>query len=76
MIYAVCSLEPEEGERQIEALLERNPNVVLDPISPEETGSLEALYDPKGWLRTVPGHLVEKGGLDGFFIARLIRQTS
>ena len=74
MIYAVCSLEPEEGERQIEALLTRNPNVVLDPITPEETGGLEALYDPKGWMRTVPGHLADKGGLDGFFIARLIRK--
>ena len=75
MIYAVCSLEPEEGERQIEALLARNPNVALDPITPEETGGLEALYDPKGWMRTVPGHLADKGGLDGFFIARLIRSA-
>lgn len=73
MIYAVCSLEPEEGERQIEALLARNPNVVLDPIRPDETGGLEGLHAPEGWLRTLPCHLADRGGMDGFFIARLTR---
>lgn len=74
MIYAVCSLEPEEGERQVEALLERNKSVTLDPIRPEEVENLEVSYDPKGWMRTLPSHLADKGGMDGFFIARLIRK--
>ena len=75
MVYAVCSLEPEEGERQIEALLERNKDVALDPIQPQETGGIEALHSPEGWLRTLPGMLADKGGLDGFFMARLVRQA-
>lgn len=76
MVYAVCSLEPEEGERQIEALLERNRSVSLDPVTAQETGGLEGHYDPRGWLRTLPSHLAEKGGMDGFFIARLIKQAN
>ncbi|MGK2285359.1 RsmB/NOP family class I SAM-dependent RNA methyltransferase [Pedomonas sp. V897] len=75
MVYAVCSLEPEEGERQIEALLARRADVALDPVAPEEIAGIEALFDPRGWVRTLPGMMAGKGGLDGFFMARLLRRT-
>ena len=64
LVYAVCSLEREEGEAQA-ALVELIP----DPVRAEE---LPAGLTPgaEGWLRTDPGMLSEAGGLDGFFIAR------
>lgn len=73
MVYAVCSLEPEEGERQIEALLARRADVRIDPVAPDETGGIGAMHAPQGWVRTLPGMLAGKGGLDGFFMARLTR---
>ena len=68
LVYAVCSLEREEGEDQaVQVALEPLP------ITPEElpTGLSPT---PEGWLRTHPGMLAGEGGLDGFFIARWIRR--
>ena len=36
LVYSTCSLEPEEGETQVAALLMRNNELKLDPITPEE----------------------------------------
>ena len=66
LIYCVCSLEPEEGEGQIEALLARYDNIRIDPVSADELPS-GVMPAPEGWVRTIPGDL------DGFFIARLVR---
>jgi 16S rRNA (cytosine967-C5)-methyltransferase len=64
LVYAVCSLEREEGEAQV-----RQVPLPLDPIASSELpAGLEAT--PEGWLRTDPGMLRDEGGLDGFFIAR------
>lgn len=72
LTYAVCSLEPSEGEAQVEAFLENRRDFALDPVLPDELP--EGVFaHPRGWLRTLPGMLVEQGGLDGFFIARLMR---
>jgi 16S rRNA (cytosine967-C5)-methyltransferase len=71
MVYCVCSLEPEEGEAQVETFLARHPGFVLDPIEPGEGGAPAPSLSPKGWLRILPHH--RAGGLDGFFAARLSR---
>ena len=73
LIYGVCSLEPEEGERQIEAFLARFDNFRLDPIAADELPA-GLTPQPEGWVRTLPGQLADQGGLDGFFIARLARK--
>ena len=57
IIYCTCSLEPEEGEQQIAALLRRNPDVVRSPISKEEVGGLDELVNANGEIRTLPFHL-------------------
>lgn len=64
LVYAVCSLEREEGEEQA-------AKVDLTP-APIATDELPAGLSPtgEGWLRTDPGMLSELGGLDGFFVAR------
>jgi 16S rRNA (cytosine967-C5)-methyltransferase len=77
IVYCTCSLEPEENEMQIAALLRRNPGVTRVPITPSEVGGLEELLNEQGELRTLPSHLPAPeprlAGLDGFFAARLLR---
>lgn len=64
LVYAVCSLEREEGE-DIAAQCALAP----DPIRAEELPEGIVPTD-EGWLRTHPGMLAEDGGMDGFFVAR------
>ena len=77
IVYCVCSLEPEEGEAQIAAVLRRNPDVRRLPVAPEEIGGLVECLTPSGDLRTLPCHLwgdnPRRSGLDGFFAARLVK---
>jgi 16S rRNA (cytosine967-C5)-methyltransferase len=77
IVYCTCSLEPEEGEGQIAALLARNPHVRRQPVTPEDVFGLTDLINADGDLRTLPCHLPgadpQLAGLDGFFAARLIR---
>ncbi|EJU09963.1 tRNA and rRNA cytosine-C5-methylase [Sphingomonas sp. LH128] len=67
LVYAVCSLEQEEGE-------DRAADVELT-LAPITAGELPEGLSPtgEGWLRTDPGMLAEAGGLDGFFIARWVK---
>ena len=73
LVYCVCSLEREEGETQIIAFLRRNPAFRTAPAVPAEVGAPGEALTPEGWLRILPSMWAEKGGLDGFFIARLDR---
>jgi 16S rRNA (cytosine967-C5)-methyltransferase len=69
LVYAVCSLEREEGEERARGL-----PLAPVPIAPEELpAGLEPA--PDGWLRTDPGMLPKRGGLDGFFIARFVNKA-
>ena len=72
LVYAVCSLEPPEGEEIISAFLGQHPGFAIDPPKPGELpdGVTPA---PEGWVRVLPGMLESEGGLDGFFVARLNR---
>ena len=70
LVYCVCSLEPEEGEAQVEAALLRRKDLRLDPIAPGEGGSPPASLTERGTLRILPHHL--PGGTDGFFAARFV----
>lgn len=68
LVYAVCSLEREEGEDQA-------AHVKLEPVPIMESELPDGLEPtPEGWLRTHPGLLADQGGLDGFFIARWVKQ--
>jgi 16S rRNA (cytosine967-C5)-methyltransferase len=77
LVYCVCSLEPEEGENQITALLARDSRVARKPITPQDVFDLVEFVTPAGDLRTLPFHLVDPdprwGGLDGFYATRLTR---
>ncbi|MDB5716033.1 MAG: SAM-dependent methyltransferase [Sphingomonadales bacterium] len=60
LVYATCSMEPEEGEQVIAA-----SGLTVDPVSAHEL-PLGLAPAPEGWVRILP-----KPGLDGFFMARL-----
>jgi 16S rRNA (cytosine967-C5)-methyltransferase len=64
LVYAVCSLEREEGESRAAQV-----SLPADPIRADEL-PLGLSPTPEGWLRTDPGMMAEHGGLDGFFVAR------
>jgi len=74
LVYCVCSLEPEEGEAQIEAFLKRRDEFSLSPVAPGEGGAPEASATAAGLLRILPHQ--REGGLDGFFAARLVRAAA
>jgi 16S rRNA (cytosine967-C5)-methyltransferase len=79
LVYATCSLEHEEGERQIIQFLLRHPSFRRVPITVEETGTSTATITSDGEWRFLPHHLdlqsdhhaEPMGGADGFFAARL-----
>lgn len=73
LVFCTCSLQPEEGLQPIETLLASGAPVRRLPITPEEVGGLTELITPTGDLRCLPCHLSDKGGMDGFFAARLER---
>lgn len=73
LVYSVCSLEPEEGEKVLQAFLTANPEFATDPPRPTELPDF-VTPSPEGCVRILPGLLEEQGGLDGFFIARLVRR--
>jgi 16S rRNA (cytosine967-C5)-methyltransferase len=73
LVYSVCSLEPEEGPAIVEAALAADPGLVRAPIVAAEIGGLAEAITPTGDLRTLPHHLAEQGGMDGFYAARLRR---
>ncbi len=72
LVYAVCSLEPEEGPEQIAAFLRERADFARDPIAPDDIVDAGFLT-PEGDLRTLPSHLTDRGGMDGFYAARLRR---
>jgi 16S rRNA (cytosine967-C5)-methyltransferase len=74
IVYATCSLQPEEGIERIESLLASGAPVDRLPIAVEEVGGLADILSPEGDLRSLPFHLGEKGGMDGFYAARLKRR--
>jgi 16S rRNA (cytosine967-C5)-methyltransferase len=73
LVYASCSLQPEEGPLVIEQALAGGLPLARLPVQSGELGGLAVEITPEGDVRTLPCHLAERGGLDGFFIARLRR---
>ena len=75
LVYATCSLEPEENEQAVRAAIAHEPDVriVLDreALTPwlRQNAAIESLFDSEGFFRTFP----PQSGTDGFFAAVLER---
>ncbi len=70
LVYACCSLEPEEGPERVAAFLAERPDFMLEPVA---FPALPEAVLPDGALRTLPSMLADRGGMDGFYAARLVR---
>jgi len=77
LVYCTCSLEPEEGEAAISALLAGESGLRRAPIAPSEVAGLAEIITSEGDLRTLPCHLPHAdprlAGLDGFYACRLVK---
>ncbi|TNE60109.1 MAG: 16S rRNA (cytosine(967)-C(5))-methyltransferase [Alphaproteobacteria bacterium] len=76
LVYCTCSLQPEEGEEQVAAFLARHKDMKRMPLSAEEFPALAEFINKDGDLRTLPCDWPDKGGLDGFYAARLTCDNS
>ncbi len=74
LVYCTCSLEPLEGPAQAALFLKNNPAFKRVPITPQEIGGLSECITPEGDLRTLPYHLGDQGGMDGFYAVRLTKE--
>lgn len=77
LVYCVCSLEEGEGEAQARWIAETHPELVADPVAPEELEGFAAAVTASGTVRTHPARPVpggSEGTVDGFFIARFRRR--
>jgi 16S rRNA (cytosine967-C5)-methyltransferase len=72
MVFCTCSLLPEEGEDQLAAALARHPEIEVRP--PEGPGIDPRWITTQGALRIRPDHWGDRGGIDGFFIARIVKR--
>jgi 16S rRNA (cytosine967-C5)-methyltransferase len=76
LVYCTCSLEPEEGPERVESLLRSGAPVERWPIEPQKIGAAADWVTEGGDLRTLPCHLAEHDGIDGFYAARLVKREA
>lgn len=77
LVYAVCSLEAEEGEDQLDWVRQALPALAFEPVTPVTIGGWAAAISGEGALRTHPGLAVPGaagGSMDGFFATRFRRK--
>ena len=70
LVFATCSLQHEEGEAHLPFIA--SLGLIPDTIREEEAPGLTEAVTPAGAIRTRPDLWVERGGLDGFFVARFL----
>jgi 16S rRNA (cytosine967-C5)-methyltransferase len=69
LVYSVCSLDPEETDGVVEALLSAEKMLRRDTVAPWLPESARELVDREGALRCLP----HRHGCDGFFAVRFVR---
>jgi 16S rRNA (cytosine967-C5)-methyltransferase len=74
LVYAVCSLEADEGEQIAKGFVARHADWRIAPVTADELPA-GFLPDKVGRVRIRPGTIAEKGGADGFFVARFQRKA-
>lgn len=73
LVFATCSLQPEEGPGVVRRAFEAGVPLGPTPISGSEVFDLDEVLTPDGWFRSLPFHLGSLGGMDGFFACRFAR---
>ena len=67
LFYSVCSLQPDEGEDVVTAVLANDESLALVPITADAVGGAAELLTSDGALHTLPCHWAARGGMDGFY---------
>jgi 16S rRNA (cytosine967-C5)-methyltransferase len=70
LVYAVCSLQAEEGAGRI-----AGAKLTREPFTVAELAAVPEALTPEGYLRTHPGMWAARGGMDGFFAARMKKEA-
>ena len=70
LVFSTCSLLPEEGEGQLAATLARHPHLKVERVA--LPGVDDGWWTPEGGLRLRPDYWADLGGMDGFFMVRLV----
>lgn len=68
LVYAVCSLQPEEGAARL-----TSSGLRVVGFQPAELPDLPEGISADGFLRTHPGMWADAGGMDGFFAGRFVK---
>jgi 16S rRNA (cytosine967-C5)-methyltransferase len=68
LVYATCTLHPQENESIIQPFLSRHADWQIEPPSPNSP--LATFLSPQGWLKVWP----HRYQMDGFFMVRLVRR--
>lgn len=71
MVYATCSLEPEENEEVVRKFLGMSPKFEIEDPRPVLPKTAWELVDERGFFHTYP----HRHGLDGFFGVRLRKRS-
>lgn len=71
LLYVTCSLEPEENERVVDAVLAARPDVVRVRPALDVSGPLARRTDASGLVRVLPGATVD--GFSAILMTRLLR---
>ncbi|WP_170411802.1 RsmB/NOP family class I SAM-dependent RNA methyltransferase [Ruegeria atlantica] len=75
LVYCTCSLLPDEGEVQVEEALDQYPDMAVDRAALTIAGIELDWITEEGGLRLRPDFWPDRGGMDGFYIARLNKST-
>ena len=73
LIYCVCSIQKNEGIKQIDRLLKKFKNIKRVPVKKSEFTQFEKYITKDGDIQTFP-YMQKPGGMDGFFISRLYKE--
>ncbi|WP_338549721.1 RsmB/NOP family class I SAM-dependent RNA methyltransferase [Roseovarius phycicola] len=75
LMFCTCSLLPDEGEVQIEELLERREDLQTEPTVFDNLGIEPEWLTEEGGLRLRPDYWSDLGGMDGFYMACVTQRT-
>ncbi len=73
LVFCTCSLLPDEGEIQIDDALERHEGLTVDTATRDKAGIDPAWFTEEGGIRLRPDYWADLGGMDGFYIAVLVK---
>ena len=75
LVYCTCSLLPDEGECQVEDALDMFPDMQIGERLSQLDWVEEGWRTEEGGLRLRPDFWADRGGMDGFYMAELIKQS-